>query len=74
MRSGQKTWSDTQEILGIKIPKFVMAVAPGRDFALMVETAVRKCVLAQQDIDDEGVFLQNIDRIANGCGNGGLDE
>ena len=66
VRSGEKAWSDTQEILGVKVPKFMMAVAPGRDVALMVETAVRKCLLAQRDIDDEGIFLDRIDRIAGG--------
>lgn len=66
IRDGENVWTCTQNILGIEIPKYVMAVAPGRDFALMVETAVRKCLLAQRGIDDEGVFLEAIDRIALG--------
>ncbi len=70
VRENPHAWSDHAEILGSKVPKFIMAVAPGRDFALMVETAVKKCLLAQRGVDDEGVFLQAIDRIAAGEGDG----
>jgi serine kinase of HPr protein (carbohydrate metabolism regulator) len=66
VRENPQAWSSHTEILGIEVPKFVMAVAPGRDFALMVETAVKKCLLAQRGVDDEGVFLDAIDRIAAG--------
>ncbi len=66
VRESRNVWTNTQDILGIEVPKYVMAVAPGRDFALMVETAVRKCLLAQRGIDDEGVFLEAIDNIAFG--------
>ena len=66
VRESRNVWTNTQDILGIDVPKYVMAVAPGRDFALMVETAVRKCLLAQRGIDDEGVFLEAIDNIATG--------
>lgn len=66
VRDSENVWTSTQTILGIEIPRYVMAVAPGRDVALMVETAVRKCLLAQRGIDDEGVFLEAIDRIALG--------
>lgn len=72
VREDPKAWSSLTKILGIEVPKFVMAVAPGRDFALMVETAVKKCLLAQRGVDDEGVFLDAIDRIAAGKGNKGL--
>ncbi len=65
VRESRNVWTNTQDILGIDVPKYVMAVAPGRDFALMVETAVRKCLLAQRGIDDEGVFLEAIDHIAD---------
>jgi HPr kinase/phosphorylase len=59
-------WTSTQEILGIDVPKYTMAVAPGRDVAIMVETAVRKCLLAQRGIQDERRFLEAINRIAAG--------
>jgi len=66
VRENPDAWSGHTEILGIEVPKFVMAVAPGRDFALMVETAVKKCLLAHRGVDDEGIFLDAIDRIAAG--------
>ncbi len=71
VRENPEAWSSQTTILGIEVPKFVMAVAPGRDFALMVETAVKKCLLAQRGVDDEGVFLDAIDRIAAGEGDKG---
>jgi len=43
-----------------------MAVAPGRDVAIMVETAVRKCLLARRGIQDERDFLDAINRLAMG--------
>lgn len=66
VRENPLAWSSHKTILGIEVPKFIMAVAPGRDFALMVETAVKKYLLAKRGVDDEGVFLEAIDRIAAG--------
>ena len=63
---GERMTHETQEILGIPVPKYIMAVAPGRDVALMVETAVRKSMLIRRGIDDEGSFLERIERIAAG--------
>lgn len=63
---GERMTHETQEILGIPVRKYIMAVAPGRDVALMVETAVRKSILMGRGIDDEGSFLQRIERIAAG--------
>jgi HPr kinase/phosphorylase len=60
------SWTSTEEILGVAIPKYTMAVAPGRDLAIMVETAVRKCLLAQRGIQDERSFLEGINQIAAG--------
>ena len=37
----------------------------------MVETAVKKYLLAQRGVDDEGVFLNAVDRIAAGKGDEG---
>jgi HPr kinase/phosphorylase len=59
-------WTSTEEILGVDIPKYTMVVAPGRDLAIMVETAVRKCLLAQRGIEDERGFLENVNLIAQG--------
>jgi len=63
---GKRMTHETQEILGIRVPKYIMAVAPGRDVALMVETAVRKSALIQRGIDDEGSFIERITSIAAG--------
>lgn len=63
-------WTSTEQILGIDIPKYTMVVAPGRDLAIMVETAVRKCLLAQRGIEDERGFLENVNRMAEGVENG----
>ncbi len=62
-------WTSTHEILGIEVPKYTMVVAPGRDLAIMVETAVRKCLLAQRGIEDERGFLDNVNRMAEGVEN-----
>lgn len=63
-------WTSTEQILGIEVPKYTMVVAPGRDLAIMVETAVRKCLLAQRGIEDERGFLENVNRMAEGVENG----
>ena len=59
-------WTSTEEILGIEVPKYTMVVAPGRDLAIMVETAVRKCILAQRGIEDERGFLESVNLVAQG--------
>jgi HPr kinase/phosphorylase len=64
-----QSWPTTEEILGIEIPLYTMVVAPGRDLAIMVETAVRKCLLAQRGIQDERDFLEAINDIAARRGN-----
>jgi len=57
-------WATTETILGIEVPLYTMVVAPGRDLAIMVETAVRKCMLAQRGIQDEREFLDAINESA----------
>jgi HPr kinase/phosphorylase len=59
-------WTSTEEILGVEVPRYTMVVAPGRDLAIMVETAVRKCLLAQRGIEDERGFLETINLMAQG--------
>jgi HPr kinase/phosphorylase len=59
-------WMSTETILGVEVPKYTMVVAPGRDVALMVETAVRKSMLAERGIEDERAFLESINRLAAG--------
>jgi HPr kinase/phosphorylase len=62
------------ELLGVAIPRFTMAVAPGRDVAIMVETAVRKCLLADRGVHDEREFLRRVDRKAAGGDEGAGDD
>lgn len=69
MMEHPSAWTSTEDILGIEVPKYTMVVAPGRDLAIMVETAVRKCLLAQRGIQDERGFLESINLTAQG-GNG----
>lgn len=66
MMERPSAWTSTEEILGVEIPKYTMVVAPGRDLAIMVETAVRKCLLAQRGIEDERGFLESVNLIAQG--------
>jgi len=66
MMERPSAWTSTEEILGVDIPKYTMVVAPGRDLAIMVETAVRKCLLAQRGIEDERGFLESVNLIAQG--------
>lgn len=66
LMTSPKPWTQTRDILGVDVPEFTMAVAPGRDVAVMVETAVRKCLLASQGVDDERAFLEKVNRRARG--------
>jgi HPr kinase/phosphorylase len=59
------TWGSTEKILGVEVPSYTMVVAPGRDLSILVETAVRKCLLAQRGIEDERDFLEAINRLAD---------
>ena len=68
MMERPSAWTSTESILGVEVPKYTMVVAPGRDVAIMVETAVRKCLLAQRGIQDERGFLENVNLIARGSG------
>ena len=66
MMERPRAWTSTETILGMEIPKYTMVVAPGRDVAIMVETAVRKCLLAQRGIQDEREFLEAVNQLAKG--------
>jgi HPr kinase/phosphorylase len=66
MMERPSAWTSTEDILGIEVPKYTMVVAPGRDLSIMVETAVRKCLLAQRGIEDERGFLESVNLLAKG--------
>jgi len=49
--------AQTQEILGIPIRKVVFHVAPGRNLAVLLEAAVRNCILQLRGIDSMSEFI-----------------
>ena len=51
------TRSGTQSILGVEIPTVTLAVAPGRNLAVLVEAAVRNHILITRGIDSTREFI-----------------
>lgn len=51
------TRSGTQSILGVEIPTVTLAVAPGRNLAVLVEAAVRNHILLTRGIDSTREFI-----------------
>ena len=49
--------AQTQEILGIPVRKVVFHVAPGRNLAVLLEVAVRNCILQLRGIDSMSEFI-----------------
>ena len=49
--------SQSQEILGIPIRKVVLHVAAGRNLAVLLEAAVRNCILQMRGIDSMSEFI-----------------
>jgi HPr kinase/phosphorylase len=49
--------SGTQNILGVEIPAVTLAVAPGRNLAVLVEAAVRNHILITRGIDSTREFI-----------------
>lgn len=45
------------EILGVPVRKVVFHVAPGRNLAVLLEAAVRNCILQMRGIDSMGEFI-----------------
>ena len=46
-----------QEILGISIDRVTLPVAPGREMAVLVETAVRQYILLDRGYDAAEAFI-----------------
>jgi HPr kinase/phosphorylase len=51
------TRSGTQDILGVEIPTVTLAVAPGRNLAVLVEAAVRNHILLTRGVDSTREFI-----------------
>ena len=49
--------SHTQGILGIPVRKVIFHVAPGRNLAVLLEAAVRNCILQMRGIDSMSEFI-----------------
>jgi HPr kinase/phosphorylase len=49
--------SQSQEILGIPVRKVLFHVAPGRNLAVLLEAAVRNCILQLRGIDSMSEFV-----------------
>ena len=47
----------TRNVLGLEIPKVTVPLAPGRNMAIIVETAVRQYMLRQQDYEASEDFI-----------------
>ena len=67
------TRSGTQDILGVEIPTVTLAVAPGRNLAVLVEAAVRNHILLTRGIDSTREFIARQEaqiRLEHGGGEG----
>jgi len=51
------TRSGTQDIVGVEIPTVTLAVAPGRNLAVLVEAAVRNHILLTRGLDSTREFI-----------------
>jgi HPr kinase/phosphorylase len=49
--------AESQEILGIPVRKVCLHVAPGRNLAVLLEAAVRNCILQMRMIDSMSEFI-----------------
>jgi HPr kinase/phosphorylase len=56
-RARLATNSGTVNILGVEIPSVTLAVAPGRNLAVLVEAAVRNHILITRGIDSTREFI-----------------
>ena len=52
------TRAGTQDILGVEIPSVTLAVAPGRNLAVLVEAAVRNHILITRGINSTAEFIR----------------
>ena len=67
------TRSGTQDILGVEIPTVTLAVAPGRNLAVLVEAAVRNHILITRGLDSTREFIAR-QEAALGAGSKRADE
>ncbi|HUL95987.1 MAG TPA: HPr(Ser) kinase/phosphatase [Usitatibacter sp.] len=68
------TRSGTQEILGVEIPTVTLAVAPGRNLAVLVEAAVRNHILLTRGLDSTREFISRQQAAMNAAEAGGGED
>jgi HPr kinase/phosphorylase len=68
------TRSGTQEILGVEIPTVTLAVAPGRNLAVLVEAAVRNHILLTRGLDSTREFISRQQAAMNAAETGGGED
>jgi HPr kinase/phosphorylase len=64
------THAGTINILGVEIPSVTLAVAPGRNLAVLVEAAVRNHILLTRGIDSTREFIARQESAMRGEGRG----
>ncbi len=64
----------TQEILGVEIPTVTLAVAPGRNLAVLVEAAVRNHILLTRGINSTREFIARQEQAMRAAEGGPRDE
>jgi HPr kinase/phosphorylase len=62
------TRAGTQDILGVEIPTVTLAVAPGRNLAVLVEAAVRNHILITRGINSTAEFIARQEAAMRGEG------
>jgi HPr kinase/phosphorylase len=62
------TRAGTQDILGVEIPTVTLAVAPGRNLAVLVEAAVRNHILITRGINSTAEFIARQEEAIRGEG------
>ncbi len=73
-RDRLNTTAGTQNILGVEIPAVTLAVAPGRNLAVLVEAAVRNHILLTRGIDSTREFIARQEAAMRGEAGGGRRE
>jgi HPr kinase/phosphorylase len=64
------TRAGTQDILGVEIPTVTLAVAPGRNLAVLVEAAVRNHILLTRGVNSTAEFIARQEAAMRGEGSG----
>jgi HPr kinase/phosphorylase len=62
------TRAGTQDILGVEIPTVTLAVAPGRNLAVLVEAAVRNHILITRGVNSTAEFIARQEAAMRGEG------